>query len=492
MLSNIIRNFFVILISIYSFYKLLNINFMNLKTKLSIFLFSLIISSFASFLFTTNLSFNWLFIFVSFFLFMKCHTKLKTSIIYITALFSFALSFFTFNLTAITALLVTLPFYYEKYDIPWILIRISAGILQFLLIYSCFCIPRLRNGMSFLYHIPLGNLASTLCISLLILIIMFCQAKTFAESFILVLSSLLLISGFIFLYWWNYHLTQIYRKYIQKSELASLEMLLLEKNNEIAYYKNEHEQLSSLVHKDNKIIPALTMAVTDFLENADKHSNAELKQLGASLQTQLRLLYDEHMTFLDNSEQKSMPITSTDFASVNGVLMFMRKKATDMGIEFQFLFSHPLAAAVPSSISEKEFLHLLSDLLDNAIIAAGTSPSGSIQIHMGMFDKIYTLKVTNTGNPFPIEVLQYLGISRHTTHKDSGGTGIGLIDIWKIKEACSATLLIDEITASSSGTASTTINILFNKKRHFIIHTDRYKKLAHSLNRPDVMILPKE
>ena len=134
------------------------------------------------------------------------------------------------------------------------------------------------------------------------------------------------------------------------------------------------------------------------------------------------------------------------------------------GIEFQFLLSHPLTAAIPSHSPEKEFSHLLSDLLENAIIAAKSSPSGTVQIHMGMFDKIYTLKVINTGNPFPIEVLQDLGINRHTTHKDSGGSGIGLMDIWKIKEDYSATLLIDEITASSSETTSTTINILFNNR----------------------------
>lgn len=492
MLACFIRNFFILLITIYTYFKLLNLTPNSRYIHIFLCSFSIIISTCTAVLFAHNQPLNWLTILLLFFLIIKFTTKTNLYITYVTSLFSFTLSFIAFNLSGLLSLLILSFLCYENYKIPWTLIRLFGGIIHFILIYYCFRIPRLKKGMTFLYHFPSNSIGSTICMIIIMIIILFGPTTDSSENFILFFYSFSLIFLLFLLYWWDYHLTQIYRKYIQKSELTSLELLLLEKSSELTYYKNEHDRLSSLIHKDNKIIPALTMAVTDFLKNVDTHSKEELKQLGSSLQTQLHLLYDEHIIFLDNCVQKSMPITSTGFASVNGVLMFMQKKATNAGIEFQFLFSNPLNAVIPSVISEKDFSHLLSDLLDNAIIAANAFPSGSIQIHMGIFDKIYTLKVSNTGNPFPIEVLQDLGINRHTTHKDSGGSGIGLMDIWKIKEDYSATLLIDEITASSSETTSTTINILFNKKKHFIIHTDRYKELTRHLNRPDLMILPKE
>lgn len=492
MLNDFVRNFFIIINSFYTFYKLLNIQPKNKLHHLSYTLFSLLISSFCTLLFNKNITINWLIIFILSYLTLKLNTCLNISTIYLTILFSFALNFIIFGLSGILSLFISVPLFYGETELPWFLMHTISGIIHSWFIFNCFHFPRLQKGMTFLYHIPSGNIGSTLCVLIFMLIFHFSHPNTLTDTFLLIFSLIILILLFLLLYWWNYHLTQTYKKYIKRNELSSLEILLSKKDTEIEYLKTENDKLSRLIHKDNKMLPALTLAVQDFLQKANNLSSSELEQLGSSLQTQLTLLYEDRLAIMNSYEQDLFPLPSTDFASVNGVLMFMRKKAADAGIEFQLLLSHPLTAAIPSSIPEKDFSHLLSDLLDNAIIAAKSSPSGRIQIHMGMFDKIYTLKVTNTGNSFPIEVLQDLGINKHTTHKDSGGSGIGLMDIWKIKEDCSATLLIDEITASSSETTSTTINILFNKKRHFIIHTDRYKELTRHLNRPDLMILPKE
>ena len=207
---------------------------------------------------------------------------------------------------------------------------------------------------------------------------------------------------------------------------------------------------------------------------------------------QLKILYDDCLEILTGYEKNLLPIPSTGFSSVNAVLIFMQKNAHQLGIRYQFMLTDSLSAIIPSVISEKDFSHLLSDLLDNAIIATKDSPSGTIQIHMGYFDSIYTLKIFNTGQPFAINVLQNLGINRHTTHHSSGGSGIGMMDLWQLKQKYLFTLLIDETTESGSQVPSTTINILFHKKNHFIIQTDRYKELVTSVNRLDLLILSKE
>ena len=128
---------------------------------------------------------------------------------------------------------------------------------------------------------------------------------------------------------------------------------------------------------------------------------------------QLKILYDDCLEILTGYEKNLLPIPSTGFSSVNAVLIFMQKNAHQLGIRYQFMLTDSLSEIIPSVISEKDFSHLLSDLLDNAIIAAKDSPSGTIQIHMGYFDSIYTLKIFNTGQPFAINVLQNLGINRH-------------------------------------------------------------------------------
>ena len=186
---------------------------------------------------------------------------------------------------------------------------------------------------------------------------------------------------------------QTYKKYLRKNELTSLKILLSEKEAEIEYLKTENDKLSRLIHKDNKMLPALSMAVTDLLENVPKLSLQEINSLAADLQIQLRTLYDDRLKILTSYEKGLLPISSTGFSSVNAVLMFMQKNAQQLGIRYQFMLSDPLSAIIPSIISEKDFSHLLSDLLDNAVIAAKDSSSCSIQIHMGYFDNIYTLKI---------------------------------------------------------------------------------------------------
>lgn len=492
MFKYMIRNITVLLIAIYTFYKILNITPKSKYVHTFLFVITISISIFSALLLNSSQTLNWLFLLLMLIVMMKFITGVCWSVTCISALFSFILSFIAFSISGLLSSLILSPFYFREYKVPWILVRLFVAIIHFFLIYFCFRIPRLKKGMTFLYRTSSANIGSVICIFLLALIIIFSHARRNAEPFMLAFSFLTLLAAIVLIHWWHFRLTQIYRKYLKENEIATLKALLLEKDTQIEYFKNENDKLSRLIHKDNKMLPALTMAVTDLLENVPKLSMQEISNLAANLQIQLRTLYDDRLEILTSYEKDLLPIPSTGFSSVNAVVMFMQKNAYQLGIQYQLMLSNPLSEIIPSVISEKDFSHLLSDLLDNAIIAAKTSSPSAIQIHMGYFDNIYTLKIFNTGQPFAVNVLQNLGINRHTTHHDTGGSGIGMMDLWQLKQKYLFTLLIDEITESGSQVPSTSVNILFHKKNHFIIQTDRYKELVTSINRPDLLILSKE
>lgn len=492
MFKYMIRNISVLLIAAYSFYKLLNITPKNKYIHTFLAAITSLISISAALLLSYNQTLNWLFILLIFIFMMKFITGICWSVTCISALFSFVLSFIAFSMSGLISSVILSPFYFRKYEIPWILVRFFVGIVHFFLIYFCFRIPRLKNGMTFLYCTSINNTGSVICIFLLALIIIFSHARKNAEPFMLAFSFLTLLSAIALIHWWHFRLTQIYRKYLKENEIATLKALISEKDTQIEYFKNENDKLSRLIHKDNKMLPALTMAVTDFLTKAPGLSLPELDTLGSELQIQLRNMHNDRLNILAGYEKNLLPISSTGFSSADAILIFMQNKALKLNIGYQFMLSDPPSAVIPSMISEKDFSHLLSDLLDNAVIAAKDSSPGRVQIHMGYFDNIYTLKIFNTGQPFDLNVLQNLGISRHTTHHSTGGSGIGMMDLWTLKQKYLFTLLIDEITESGSKVPSTTVNILFNKKNHFIIQTDRYKELVTSVSRPDLLILSKE
>lgn len=489
MLENVIQNFFILSGAVYIFYKLLNINPEAKYLYSNIVSISLCISVISGLTFDSNQSSNWMLMLLLLTLTLCYISKINLRIVYTTVLFSFSFSFVAIIISGFIALIVLLPFLYNKYEFSWILVRLTFGIIHYILIYNCFHIPKLQKGMQFLYHIPSGNIGSTFCVFLIMLIIIFCEAKTDVQSLATIFYSLIIALGFLLLYWWNYHITQTYRKFLRKNEIDSLNLLLEERNQEILYLKSENDKLARIIHKDNKIIPALSMAIIDSYENKTALDLSTLEE-DSSLHMKLKQLYDERVETLANYQQEILRLPQTDFDSVNAILSYMQAESLKQNIPFQLMLFDTLDSTIPAEITENDFTHILSDLLSNAIHACKDIPSSSIQIYLGKMDGISTIKILNTGTVFDIETLKNLGLARHTTHADTGGSGIGLMDIWKLKEQYKATLLIDEIIDNSN--TYTCINILFNHKKHFIIQSNRHKELSAHINRPDLMIISKD
>ena len=231
------------------------------------------------------------------------------------------------------------------------------------------------------------------------------------------------------------------------------------------------------------------MAVMDSYKNKTALDLSSLDS-DSSLHMKLVQLYNEREETLANYQQEIMRLPQTAFDSVNAILSYMQTESLKANIPFQVMLFDDLASTIPSEIAEDDFTHMLSDLLANAINACKNSSSASIQVYLGKMDGISTIKILNTGNTFDIEVLRDLGLARHTTHADTGGSGMGLMDIWKIKEQYRATLMIDE--TANSPCPYTSVNFLFNHKKHYIVQSDRHKQLGARINRPDIMIISKE
>ena len=491
MFEDTIRNFYILTFAIYSFYKLLNISPANKIVQTLLIISSAITSIVSAFLFGKKLSLNWIFILLILYLMMKLLNNFNFSITYTSILFSFALSFITFSIATIITAFLLFPFYHDQYEMSLPTIRIFIGIIHFLLVYCCFRIPRLKKGMTFLGNIHSNNIGSTICLLLFTILIIFCQTGAYFETYIIICSAIVLATSFVLLYWWNYHLTQTYRKFLQKNELDSLNLLLEERNQEIAYLRSENDKLAGIIHKDNKIIPALSMAVIDSYDNKTALDLSGLDS-DSSLYVKLKQLYEERRETLEKYQQEVLHLPQTAFDSVNAVLSYMQTKALKSGIPYQVVLFDRLDSTIPEEITEEDLTHILSDLLANAINACNGIPSASIQVYLGKMEGISTIKICNTGNVFNMKTLKNLGLARHTTHADTGGSGIGLMDIWTIKQRYAATLLIDESTGTNNSSTYTSINVLFNHKNHYIIQSDRHKELAACINRPDVMIILKE
>ena len=491
MLEIPIKYFFIFITSVYTFYKILNITPRNKNIQLLLLFFSSVISISITLLSNDQQALRILISFTMFFLIIAIIEKLPLTLTYITSLFAFAFSYIVFTISIIFTSLILLPFYRINYEIPWFLIQTFIGIMQFILIYVCFHIPRLRKGMTFIYNVPSANIGSTLCIVLIMLIIITIQTENENFFYMLKFFSAILISSILLIYWWNYHITQTYRKFLRKNELDSLNLLLEERNQQILALKGENDYLAELIHKDNKMIPPITKAILESHENKTPLDLSEW-ETDSPLYKKLKQFYDERIEAVDTHEKKRLDFPHTGFDTIDASLSLMKSETLNAGIPFEVVLFDSLRSTIPDEITEDDFNHMLSNLLSNAFNACLDVSRASIQVYLGKKEGILTVRIYNSGNVFNIETLNDLGLSRHTTHADTGGSGIGLMSIWKLKQKYKATLLIEDTVGTDSVSKSTCMNILFNHKNHYIIQSNRYKELTTYINRPDVMIISKD
>lgn len=76
---------------------------------------------------------------------------------------------------------------------------------------------------------------------------------------------------------------------------------------------------------------------------------------------------------------------------------------------------------------------MLADLIENAFIAMSDVTDKKFSLTLGEWEITCLLKFPTTDSRFTGN-FQDFGLKAHTTHAGNGGSGIGLMDIWKLKK----------------------------------------------------------
>ena len=158
-------------------------------------------------------------------------------------------------------------------------------------------------------------------------------------------------------------------------------------------------------------------------------------------------------------------------------------------IDYTLRIAENIKTTAMQSLSEEDFSHLLADLIENAFIAMSDVTDKKILINLGRMGNHLSVEISDNGQPFLPEIFQDFGLKAHTTHAGNGGSGIGLMDIWKLKKKYRASLVITEY---APGTYSYTkqISLIFDAKKHYIIQTYRRRELGQIRFRDDLYIFP--
>ena len=352
-------------------------------------------------------------------------------------------------------------------------------LLQGLLIVVLLKIKRLQNGLLLLNKTPFINLSNILC---LLFCIILTQAHIQGLFAVALLTCPLLLAFLI--YWWQAQITKSYRRSLELRELESLRTELQEKNAAMMRVMEESERVHFINHRDNGLLTTLdyaTMAILEMDFSDEKAVKARCKELAA----EIHRARDRRVTTV-HTDKIEVPRYETGITLLNLLLNRTSKRALDEHVLFTVHNSTELTDFIPNAISDDDLVYLLSDLLDNAFVATENVSSRMIQLQFYKWKKHLVIEIADNGIPFEVDSILQMGIERLTTHEDTGGTGVGLMDIWKIKEKYGATYHLDEYEAAAPFAKK--ISLTFDKKNRYSVRTYRKSDILSHSKRIDLQV----
>lgn len=433
MITSFIKYFFIFLCNFYLFDKLLN----NNRTKKHILLdivFSAVCSVLLYFIRIPMPQLYLLIVTLVFFIIAKLTRKVTFKVAFTTSVISFGLSYFLY----FVSILVLFPF------IPVLLILTKQksliynigfpiiGILQTILSTFPFKLKRFRRGMPFLLEKSSGIAGIAISVILLFMTLFYGSQN---EIIIVVSTSITWLCGFFLMLWWKRQLTKSYLKKIKSNEINDLK-------RQIEELKYENENFSKLIHKDNKLIPAMEMAVTAVID-AHISGNSDTEHI-LQLRDDLQTLSQERHGILSSYEQGAAALPATGLVRTDALIQYLQKKAIINHVNFSYSVPDNLKKIKKGIVNEDSLNTIIADLCENAIIAVKDSYVKEVLLSIEKENNTLCINVYDSGSHFDANVIKHMGKIRYTTHGDSGGSGIGLMTTFELMKMHSASFIIDE------------------------------------------------
>ena len=362
----------------------------------------------------------------------------------------------------------------------------SIGIFQSILIYGFFKIKRFKNGFLCFKRNNIKNYTTLIGIIISISTVIICAIYVLYSNYIfrtLLVIDICILSFFMF-YWIKRSITKQYKERM-KDRTVELQAEQLKQKDEII--KNLKQELSDVLkinHKYNHRLSAMELAVSKF---GDKISlNEEYANEYADILDTINNLSNEYKQEL-KLINSSYNLPKTNIFAIDNLLEYMKGQANKENIEFIFETDKNVKGIL-ENIPEGKLETLLADHIKDGIIAINFSETNNkkIKVSIGKIDKFYEVCIYDTGIEFEIDTLLKLGLENVTTHKETGGTGIGFATTFETLKECKGSLIIEEYNKDSE--YSKCIRVIFDGENKFKIKSYRADEIKKK-NKGDRIII---
>lgn len=362
---------------------------------------------------------------------------------------------------------------------------IIIGIIQFMLIYLFFRIKRFKYGFTFINNEITNNRLKIigLVISIIILItytiyFVYSNVKIGTIFFIL-----FIIGAFLMIYWIKKSITKYYKEKMKERTVEIQQEQIKEKDETINNLESELANVLEINHKYNHRLSAMEKAVTKL--GYKLQANEEFAEEYADILDSLNELSKEYKEEVASINKESK-LHKTNIFSIDNLLEYMKLEAEKSKIGFELKVNFDINEIIDNKISKNRLETLLADHIKDAIIAINSSENKERKIKVSFDkDKEYQIKFYDTGIEFEVETLLNLGLERTTTHKMTGGTGIGFMTTFETLKECKASLIIEEYNKQEYTKA---VIIKFDDKNEYRIHSYRVEEIKNKTQNNRIII----
>ncbi len=364
---------------------------------------------------------------------------------------------------------------------------VTIGIIQFLLIYLFFKIERFKYGFSFLQGKETMNKENTSKIGILvssIIIAISLVLSTYSRTTSKILIAILILGGILMIYWIKKSITKYYKEKMKERTVEIQQEQIKQQDEKIKNLQTELADVLQINHKYSHRISAMEKAVTKL--GTKLQANEEFAEEYGDILSSIKKLSKEYKEEVA-SVIKETKLPKTNIFSIDNLLEYMKQESEKDKIDFKLNLDFDINEILETKIPQNKLETMLADHIRDAIIAINCSENKDrrIKVVLDKEDNNYQIKFYDTGIEFEIETLSKLGLKRTTTHKSTGGSGIGFMTTFETLKQCKASLIIEEYSDLEYTKA---VIIKFDNKNEYRIHSYRAEEIKNKIQDNRIII----
>ena len=291
----------------------------------------------------------------------------------------------------------------------------------------------------------------------------------------------ILIEAICLTIWIRRKITKHYKQNLKKNTIEELENKIKAKDEEIIKITEENKAIATINHKYSSRIKALEKISSKILTKPEivESMKVEFGAEFSELEAQIKKISEEYSMEMKEKVKHENKLDKTGIFGIDNLLEYMKDEAEKKDIKFDLKLSANINYMIEKIIDQSRLETLLGDHIKDAIIAIEHSDNTykSILTTIGIIDECYEIRIYDTGIEFEIDTLLKLGTEAITTHKETGGSGIGFMTTFETLNATKASLIIEEKHPINNTDYTKAVAIRFDGKNEYRIKSYRKEEI---------------